>query len=281
MTSKEFNDEFDIQYNSISTNSAPKLDLYEKSVYLTRAQLELVKDYFNPNGNKYKTGFEQSSKRRADLKELIKNYNSFTPDNSGLNGLSSKSQFFKVPAEVFLIIQEQAITKDNRLCKNINTILTTPSIFNANPLISPNTNIEFEKLKGYPILKIVPKTHDEFNVQIDNPFRKPNDKVAWRIDYGYSALNSTLRTIELISEYKIDLYRLRYIKYPKPIILTNLTTLYPGENLTIDNVSTESTCELHQAMHKEILDRAVELALVDYKPEPSLPMKIQMNQRNE
>ena len=281
MTNAEFSEQFDIQYNSISTNSAPKLDLYEKSVYLTRAQLELVKNYFNPDGNKYKKGFEQSSKRRADLKELIRNYNSFNPDDSGLNGLSENSQFFKVPQEVFLILQEQAISLDNRLCKNKDLVLSSPTISTSDPLKNYDINSQFEKIKDRPVLKIIPKTHDEFNIQKDNPFRKPNDKIVWRIDYGYSSLNSTLRTIELISEYKIYLYRLRYIKYPRPIILTDLNTLYPTENLTIEGISTQSTCELHQSIHEEILDRAVELALVDYKPEPSLPMKVQMNQRNE
>ena len=60
MTTKEFSNEFDIAYNSIATNDAPGLDLYEKSVYLTKAQLELVKTHFVPEGNKYKKGFESS-----------------------------------------------------------------------------------------------------------------------------------------------------------------------------------------------------------------------------
>lgn len=283
MTSKEFSNEFDIQYNSISTNSAPSLDLYEKSVYLSRAQLELIKDYFNPQGNKYRRGFEQSSKRRADLKELIQNFNSYSPEPSGLNGLSENSQFFKVPAEIFLMIQEQAISLDTNLCENMDLIIhdTGKAIKPKNPLLHYGPNKEFEKLKGRPILNVVPKTHDEYNIQKDNPFKKPNRKEAWRIDYGFSNINSTMRNVELISEYVIYLYRVRYIKYPKPIILTNLKTLYPSEDLTIDNVFEETQCQLHQAMHREILDRAVELALMDYKPDQTLPMKVQLNQRNE
>ena len=68
MTTKEFSNQFDIYYNGIATNSAPPIDLYEKSVYLTDAQLEIVNNYFNPMGNKYQRGFEQSSKRRNDNK---------------------------------------------------------------------------------------------------------------------------------------------------------------------------------------------------------------------
>jgi len=44
MTTKEFSNEFDILYNSIATNAAPGIDLYEKSVFLTKAQDELIKN---------------------------------------------------------------------------------------------------------------------------------------------------------------------------------------------------------------------------------------------
>ena len=282
MTVAEFSREFDIQYNSISTNSAPSLDLYEKSVYLTRAQLEIIKGYFDPNGNKYKKGFEQSSKRRNDLKELIKTYNSFNSEKDVENGISLKSQFFKIPGEVFLIIQEQAISLDTDLCKNKDLAISVPSVQLANPLKSFETKSDlYNKIKDRPLLKVVPKTHDEFNKQIDNPFKRPNEKLVWRLDYGYSNYNSNLKTIELVSDYDIYVYKLRYIKYPMPIILTDLNTLFPTENLTIDGRNVETECQLNKSIHREILDRAVELALVDYKPEPSLAMKAQMNLRNE
>ena len=77
MTTNEFNNEFDILYNNIASNAAPGIDKYEKSVYLTKAQLEIVKEY-NGLQNKYQKGFEGSDKRRTDLKELIKNYKSLT-----------------------------------------------------------------------------------------------------------------------------------------------------------------------------------------------------------
>jgi len=63
MTIQEFSSEFDVQYNNIASNAAPGLDEYEKSVLLTRAQDELIKNYFNPKGNKYQEGFDASPKR--------------------------------------------------------------------------------------------------------------------------------------------------------------------------------------------------------------------------
>ena len=48
MTTQEFSNEFDVLYNNIMSNQAPGLDEYEKSVFLTKAQLEILKNYFNP-----------------------------------------------------------------------------------------------------------------------------------------------------------------------------------------------------------------------------------------
>ena len=76
MTVEELNNEFDIHYNSIAGQSSPNLDLYEKSIFFTKAQLELVKNYYDPQSNRKQKGFEASEKRRTDLKELIKNYKS-------------------------------------------------------------------------------------------------------------------------------------------------------------------------------------------------------------
>ena len=77
MTLQEFNTNFDLLYNNIASNQAPGLDEYEKSVFLTNAQLELVKNYFNPKGNNYQEGFDQSPKRQLDFSTItdLKVYN--------------------------------------------------------------------------------------------------------------------------------------------------------------------------------------------------------------
>lgn len=244
MTVIELNNEFDIHYNSISSQNAPGLDLYEKSLYLTKAQLEIIKNYYNPNGNKYKDGFENSEKRRRDLNQLIKNYKTtsyFLNDNS----IHKDSKFFTIPYDVFLITNEQGIIKDTGC--NLNKIVN-----------------------------IKPVTQDEFNIQKDNPFKKPDNKVAWRLDF--SNLNDN-KVVEIISPYKLE-YNIRYIKYPKPIILGDFTTLFPSENLSINGFNTIQECELDEEIQREIIDRAIELALRDYKPQ-NLQNVIQLNQRNE
>lgn len=247
MTVTEFNNEFDINYNSIASNNAPGLDLYEKSVYLTKAQLEIVKNYFNPLGNKYKEGFESSSKRRTDLNELIRSHESTTLVSSD-KGVSTDSKFFTLPSDLFLIIQEQANITSSDKCLNNTT------------------------------LKVVPKTYDEYNIQIDNPFKNPDNKTIWRLDF-YSQDNIN-KNVELISPYTISKYKIRYIIYPEPIVLSDLNILYPGESLSVDGISKPQTCKLTQSIHREILDRAVELALSDYK-QNNLATKTQLSSRNE
>ena len=244
MTVTELSNEFDIHYNSISSQSSPGLDLYEKSVFLTKAQLELIKNYYNPKGNKYQKGFENSEKRRVDLKQLIKNYKT-TSNFTNSNSISSESKFFNIPDDVFLITNEFGIIQDDGCYKQ-------------------------------DIINIKPITQDEYNIQKRNPYKKPNNKVAWRLDF--SNLNNN-KVVEIISIYNIE-YNLRYIKYPKPIILGNLNELFPSENLSIDGYFSIQECELDDEIQREIIDRAVELALRDYKPQ-NLQNVVQLDQRNE
>lgn len=249
MTTKEFSNEFDIHYNSIASNQAPGLDLYEKSVFLSKAQLELVKNHYNKLGNKYQKGFEETTKRRIDLSQLISTYVSKSQLDQSEKGLHSNSRFFPLANDTMFIINETAKLVSDKACNNGKYV------------------------------KVVPKTHDEYIIQIDNPFKKPDGTLVWRIDH--SNINTGIKNVELItSEKNISEYKVRYLRYPKPIILTDLNTGFPGEGLSIDNKTNEQTSELDESIHREILDRAIELATMDYKPQ-ELQARTQINLRNE
>ena len=73
MTLDEFSELFDVQYNNITSNQAPGLNEYEKSVFLTKAQDEIIKNYFTANskGNNIQQGFDDSAKRQADFSVLM------------------------------------------------------------------------------------------------------------------------------------------------------------------------------------------------------------------
>ena len=114
MTATEFSNEFDLSYNNIMSNAAPGLNEYEKSVFLTKAQEELIKNYFNPKGNKYQEGFDDSVKRQIDFSELVDVGSLVNGDISITTGISIdlRTKFFLLPEDVFLILNETAEVND-------------------------------------------------------------------------------------------------------------------------------------------------------------------------
>lgn len=142
MTAEEFSNQFDVLYNNITSNQAPGLTEYEKSVFLTKGQNEIVKNYFTANskGNTIGQGFDDSAKRQADFSCLMKTGScALVTIGSGtataytyiglvssvstvLNGLSFKDGSgnpFSVPAGVY------AISNSNKITVGANTITVT------------------------------------------------------------------------------------------------------------------------------------------------------------
>lgn len=243
MTNLEIINEFDILYNNIRNNSAPGLDLYEQSLFLTKAQEQIVFNTFNPKTNLIGEGFENTEKRRQDLKKLVKNYitdlenipsnieNSDYSTSINLNGFINK--FIKIPNDVFFIIEESCIFESDI------------------------------------IFDVLPISHDELKDQIQNPFRKPVDsflnKRIWRLDNDISNLSNSIELI-YTKNLIIQDYQMRYIKKPSPIILTNLDEgEFIGSGLSIDGVIDETPCELNDIIQRQIIDRAVILALEAYE----------------
>lgn len=218
MNNAEFSREFDILYNNIMSNAAPGLDEYEKSVFLTNAQEGFVKDLYDGTGP---TSFEKDEEARRFLGDLIDTFET-NEKLVGHLGLSRNSMFFQIPEDVWFITYESAVLDDERLgCAN-GTEAT-----------------------------IVPVSQDNFYKIQRNPFRGPTEGRALRLD------NSD-NIIELVSDYNIDKYLIRYVKRPRPIILVNLDEI--DEGLTINGLSETSECELNPVTHRPILERAVMLA---------------------
>jgi hypothetical protein len=74
MLIQEMSDQFDVLFNNITSNQAPGLNGYEKSVFLTKAEKETIKNHFTANsrGNSLGQGFDDSAKRQADFSMLMK-----------------------------------------------------------------------------------------------------------------------------------------------------------------------------------------------------------------
>ena len=94
---------------------------------------------------------------------------------------------------------------------------------------------------------VLPITQDEYNEVVENPFRGSKSKV----------LRLEENKIKLITDLPIISYTMTYLSNPSPIILIDLPN-----GLTINNESEKSTTiETSESIHREILDKAVQLAI--------------------
>lgn len=224
MNINEFSNQFDTLINAYSI--APKFgnvdnlafDEYEKSVFLTNAQEEIIIDIYSGK-NVFGDNFEKTEEVRRYLSELIETYETDSKV-SGHKGISKNSVFYEIPEDVWFITYESATLQDDKL-----------GCFNGEEAL------------------IVPVTQDDFYKVQKNPFRGPSKTRILRLDNKGSI-------IELVSEFNISRYFLKYITKPSPIILTNL-----NDGLSINGVNIETECKLNPVIHRAILDRAVKMAI--------------------
>lgn len=245
MNIQEFSRNFDILYNNVMSNAstAAGLNEYEKSVFLTKAQDELIKNYFNPKGNKYQEGFDGNEKRQIDFSTLIKTYSAIPYIDNTYVKFDDRSFLYQLPKDIMFVLNETA------------TIIDGDKTF---------------------IINIIPINYNEYSKIMGKPYKQPLKTQGWRLFQS----NGTADYIsEVIVKYNttISKYTVRYVKKPKPIILEDLNTYFNGAS--IDGVSTVSTCELHPSIHNDILQRAVELAKITYSGEPA--SIVQTGQRSE
>ena len=116
MTTQEFSDQFDVLYNNITSNQAPGLDEYEKSVFLTKAQNQLVTEYFNNRVDQVGGGFDGSQKRQYDFSSLIK-VATVNPTDLDDNKIDKRSRCLVFPWDYFLSVNE--IISDERYQYNV------------------------------------------------------------------------------------------------------------------------------------------------------------------
>ena len=229
MTIHEFSDAFDIalssyqsttDYNKQFADTEIVLNEYEKSLFLTRAQEDIVKAIYN--GSSISDSFEKTEAARRQLDALVKQkvYKSTTKQDTGLHDKFNHYSF-ELPEDCWYIVFEQVTTiKSDKKCDS-------------------------EK-----VLEVYPVAHDDYHRIVKNPFRGPNTRKALRLDFGKLQ-------IEIVSNYVLGKYLVRYLSKPSPIILCDLT----ADDISIDGVSTPTECELSELLHQDILDRAVQLAV--------------------
>ena len=123
---------------------------------------------------------------------------------------------------------------------------------------TPDTIIKivYERIGGD--IPVIPLDTNDVHFTLSNPFRSPNNKIAYRIMHD--------DVIEVVSQKKLKDYLYIYIKEPSPIILENLP-----KPLKVGGLNTELTSVLSDASMIKIIDVAVALIIKEAKtlaPQP-------------
>ena len=256
----EMSQRFDVLYNNISSNKAPGLNEYEKSIFLTKGQDELVKNYFSPENNPHQKGYDDNAKRQTDFSMLMKTWSKrpILTDVSTDTFVDPRSFQVSMPADMMFTINESVVFKDDTESKIL------------------------------AIRQVIPLSYQEYTMLMSKPFKEPLKYQAWRLitstESPVSAAHAELiLTSADIADYTKEVggypyYIIRYVKRPNPIILVDLKDAF-GEELKIQGENEAKDCELNPSIHEEIVQRAVELAKAAWQGD--LNAAIQTGQRSE
>ena len=226
MSTEEFSNEFDVLIQSFTqsvkfgnTDSIAFTE-YEKSVFLTKAQEQLVIELYNGK-NPYNDAFEKTEEIRRYLNFLVKtvNLNPSQDDELNNNKITNKSFMFLLPKDLLFITYESVDTTNTTCGSSLD-------------------------------IQVYPVTQDQFHRIKNNPFRGPSDKRVIRIDTGSSV-------IELISKYTIQSYFIKYLSKPKPIILQDITDENLSINGETKRMGCELNTVLHRTILERAVALAI------------------------
>lgn len=121
MTISEFSNSFDTLLNSYNekamfgegaSRTSITLDEYEKSVFLTQAQDQVIRNYFYAHTNVFGQGIDDSERRQIDFSWLINVglANSYT----GGTPFSDNGLLFKLPDDILYILNERVTLSDDK-----------------------------------------------------------------------------------------------------------------------------------------------------------------------
>ena len=153
MNVQEFSNSFDtllqpyITKESFSEQNNLAFDEYEKSIFLTKAQEQIVLELYQE--------LEQSEEVRKYLSNLIKtdNYVPVGEQDETLINNNFKSYKVEINNDILFMIYEQCTLSDENNCIN-------------NKIVS-----------------VVPTIHDDLDKVLKNPFKSPNSRKVIRLDF--------------------------------------------------------------------------------------------------
>ena len=119
MTTDDFSIEFDLLFNNIASNKAPGLNEYEKTLFLTEAQENIVRSLYSGGLNSFETSEEMSSY----LSSIVKCETFVAFENVNLYGWNAFG--VDIPNKIWYITLEDGVADD----KPVEVIPVTHDMF--------------------------------------------------------------------------------------------------------------------------------------------------------
>jgi hypothetical protein len=227
MTANEMWNNVLVTYDALYSQSAPGFVDPEASIILTKAQWYYVLQRINPKSNRNMEGFEETEIRIQELSSLVKDSADANPPISLLatqTGTLPGETLWAIPVDCMLPIYE-GCTTNTKQCGTTST---------------------------YNRIMTIPISHDEYNLNFSNPYKKPwtdgTEGILWRLEHGTQPVNTVERKIHGIiystdPSLTITNYYMRYIKYPQDIQI-NLSSPLLQVDCKLDPISHQSICDI-------------------------------------
>lgn len=182
MLLNELSVEFDLLYNNISSNQAPGLTEYEKSVFLTEAQEAVILDLYKGTAG---DAFESTEEVTRYLSSLVKSKNAVIPKLQTIpNRFINTNEYsfdLKEIEDLWFITFQSASIQDNECSRDV---------------------------------IVVPTTQDSLYKELQNPFKGPNKNRVLSLSEDNNQ--------KIYSKYPLNSYYIKYLSKPYPIILEDL-----------------------------------------------------------
>jgi len=231
--------EFDVGYDKITNFDNPGYELKEKSTFLTKAQEELVLELQGTSS------YSEMNKRLLDVLKTsaVVLAAAMTEGDGNIDGAYDNSWYVPLPD----VVSDQA----TRAFK----------VLNERATLTP-TSSHFYTTQVFTNVRVKPVDDDYYHMNINNPHKKPDHELVWRMDYGQLDISATPDTWTPTLVYVVEdnqvltSVQIHYYRKPVPIIIGS------ADGGTIDGVvvTTDIDCELNEIVHRKIVDRAVKLA---------------------
>ena len=177
MTTTEFSTEFDVLYNNITSNQAPGLNLYEKSVFLTKAQSQLMSEYFSKKLDGSEGGFDSSPKRQIDFSSIME-WNTLERITQSAPRFDPRSILYAMPDDALFIVDEQL------------------SLLNYD-------NISYSQADTDTFYSVVPISYEDYARLMSKPYKYPPKSQAWRLITKKFRITTQEETIPAYTTYNV------------------------------------------------------------------------------